>query len=179
MKKFSLPLILFLIVVLEGVALKLLPATIAIGETYLIPHWVFIVLLFYAMFYDREHTYYSIIYAAIFGLLIDIVYTNVLGVYMFSYALVIYLLHEIAKVLHGNIIVMILLGAFGIAIVDVLINTIYLVIGVSDVIWSTYLLYRLLPTVLLNLLFLIPFYPLMTAQLKKWQREHRTKHISF
>lgn len=179
MKRVLLPLLLFFIVVLEGVALKLLPASIVMGETYMIPHWVFIVLLFYAMFYDREGTYYSVIYAAVFGLLIDLVYTDILGVYMFSYALIIYLLHELKKALHGNIMVAILLGVIGLASVDLLIHTIYFVIGISKVMWSTYFVYRLIPTVLANLLFLIPAYPLMAMRLKKWQGNTSPNHMSY
>lgn len=179
MKRVLLPLLLFFIVVLEGVALKLLPASIVMGSTYMIPHWVFIILLFYAMFYDKEETYYSVIYAAVFGLLIDLIYTDVLGVYMFSYALVIYGLHEFKKILHGNIMVAILLGIIGLVSVDLLIHTIYFVIGISKVMWSTYFVYRLIPTVLANLLFLIPAYPLMAKQLKKWGGSSSPNRMSY
>src|SRR5690625_6724150 len=86
MKRLYLPLILFLFMVLEGVALELLPAKLVMSNSIIVPHWVFIFLAFIAVFFDEENTYYSVLYAVIFGLLIDVVYTGVLGVYMFSYA---------------------------------------------------------------------------------------------
>ena len=94
MKRLYLPLILFLFIVLEGVALDLLPVQLLSAQTLIVPHWVFIILIFIVIFYDKEDTYYSIVYAVIFGLLIDIVYTGILGIYMFSYGFGIYIIHE-------------------------------------------------------------------------------------
>lgn len=171
MKKLLLPLILFVVVVLEGSALNLLPAKIVLGDTFIIPHWALAVLLYYALFYDREDTYYAIMYAGIFGLLIDIVYTSVLGVYMFSYAFVIFLVHSIRNRFQGNIYVTMLLGIFSIVIADLIIHSIYLAAGLSTVAWSSYFGWRLLPTVLLNLIFLIVLYPLLANRLDRWQKE--------
>src|SRR5690625_6893718 len=76
MKRLYVPLILLLFVVLEGVALDLLPVQLLNTKTLIVPHWVLIILIFIVIFYDLEDTYYSIIYGIIFGLLIDIVYTG-------------------------------------------------------------------------------------------------------
>src|SRR5690625_4122041 len=97
MKRLYLPLILFLFIVLEGVALDLLPVQLLSAQTLIVPHWVFIILIFIVIFYDKEDTYYSIVYAVIFGLLIDIVYTGILGIYMFSYGFGIYIIHELTR----------------------------------------------------------------------------------
>src|SRR5690625_7032993 len=87
MNRIYLPLVLFLVMVLEGVALELLPATVTDGKLLIISHWVLISLVFSAIFFDDEHTSYSVVYAIIFGLLIDIVYIHILGIYMFTYAI--------------------------------------------------------------------------------------------
>lgn len=79
MKHLYLPLILFLLLITEGVALEILPSSIVLSDTLIVPHWVFICLIFIAVLYDNENTYYSVLYALIFGILIDIVYTGVLG----------------------------------------------------------------------------------------------------
>src|SRR5690625_651119 len=100
MKRLYLPLILFLFMVLEGVALELLPANLVMSNSIIVPHWVFIFLAFIAIFFDEENTYYSILYAVIFGLLIDVVYTGVLGVYMFSYAVSVYVIYGLKKMIH-------------------------------------------------------------------------------
>lgn len=175
MKRLYLPLILFLFVVLEGVALELLPSSLVMGDLLIIPHWVLIFLLFLAIFYDNESTYFSVLYALLFGLLIDVVYTGILGVYMFSYALVIYMLHGLKKMLHGNILVTILLGITGIAIADILINFIYMMVGLTETTWGDYFIYRLLPTILLNLVFLFILYPLFVKRLTRWGNEQLSK----
>ncbi|WP_430785013.1 rod shape-determining protein MreD [Virgibacillus flavescens] len=171
MKRLYLPLILFIFVILEGVAIKLLPPNFVMSDLLIIPHWVFVFLLFMAIFYDNSQTYFSVLYGALFGMLIDIVYTGVLGVYMFSYAFVIYVVHGIVKMLHGNILVTIILGIVGISLTDFIIYLIFSVVGLTDMLIDDYMLYRLLPTVIANLLFLLVLYPFTKNRLLKWQDE--------
>ena len=174
MKRLYLPLILFAFVILEGVAIELLPPSFVINDLLIIPHWVLIFLLYMAIFYDSDQTYFSVLYGAVFGLLIDIVYTDVLGVYMFAYAFSIYVMHGILKVLHANIYVTILLGIVGILFADFTIYLVYSVIGLTNMALEDYLLYRLVPTVLANLLFLLLLYPFKN-RLLKWRKEQITK----
>lgn len=157
--------------VLEGVALELLPHQLLMGTYMIVPHWLFVILIYIAIFYDRNDTYYAVLYALIFGLLFDVVYTGVLGVYMFSYALVIYIVRGLKKMLQGNFYVLLLLSAFGIAIAELSIYTIFVVIGQADIPVETYLLNRLVPTILMNLLFLIVIYPIMIKPMRKWSTE--------
>ncbi|HLS61571.1 MAG TPA: rod shape-determining protein MreD [Virgibacillus sp.] len=171
MKHLYLPLILFLMLNLEGVAIELLPNFLVNTSSLIVPHWVFVFLLFIAIFFDDEDTYYSILYAAIFGLLIDVVYTNVLGVYMFSYAIIVYIIHELKRLFHANLLVTIMLGFIGVALADLSIYMIYSVIGLTDMLWGDYLVYRLLPTALANIIFLIIFYPISRKKLLYWQEE--------
>lgn len=179
MKRLYLPLILFLLLVLEGVALELLPTVFFMSKSFIIPHWIFIFLLLITVFYDKENTYYSIIYALFFGLLIDVVYTGVLGVYMFSYAAIIYLIHILRRTLHTNFYITMILAIVGIALVDSSINIIYTILGFADMFWKDYLLYRLLPTVLANFLFLLILYPLIQQRLIKWGNEQLFGNNSF
>ncbi|WP_172840505.1 rod shape-determining protein MreD [Virgibacillus phasianinus] len=176
MKRLYLPLILFVFVILEGVAIELLPPSFVINDLLIIPHWVFVFLLYMAIFYDNDRTYFSVLYGAIFGMMIDIVYTGILGVYMFAYAFIIYIVSGIRKLLHGNIYVMILLGIFGISLTDFAIFLIYSVVGLTNMMLADYLLYRLLPTVIANLLFLLVLYPFTKNRLLKWQDEQISKN---
>ncbi|MBY7143255.1 rod shape-determining protein MreD [Virgibacillus sp. NKC19-3] len=178
MKRLYLPLILFLLLILEGVALEILPSGLFMSDLFIVSHWVLGFLMLMAVFYDKEYTYFSVLYALIFGLLIDIVYTGVLGVYMFSYALVIYIVHRLRKMLHSNIFVTLLLGAIGIALSDISVHTIFKVVGVTDVLWRDYFLYRLLPTVLANLLFLAALYPILMKSLLRWGQEQLSRSKS-
>jgi len=170
-RRLYLPLILFLLLALEGVALDLLPISLLNNESIIISHWVFVFLLYIAIFFDSEQTYYSIIYGAVFGLLIDIVYTDVLGVYMFSYVIGVYMVFILKKLLHTNLIVTILLGIIGISIADILIYIVYAFIGITYLPMKSYLIYRLVPTVLANLIFLIIIYPFTKKRLIRWRKD--------
>ncbi|WP_164668479.1 rod shape-determining protein MreD [Virgibacillus doumboii] len=179
MNRLYIPLILFFFLVLEGVALELLPASLVTNELIIVPHWVFIFLLFLAIFYDRENTYLSVLYGIVFGLLIDIVYTGVLGVYMFSYAVIIYIIHGLTKMLHANFFAVILLGVAGLVLTELSINTIFSVVGITEMVWKDYLLYRMIPTLIANLLFLLVLYPLMTRRIASWGDERFSKNTTF
>ena len=174
MKRLYIPLILFLLTILEGVALDLLPSELIMSDMLMVPHWVFAFLVYMAVFYDNDNTYHSVVYALLFGLLIDIVYTGILGIYMFTYALIIYIIHGLKKMLQGNFYVLLLLGAVGFILVDLSIYVIYMVVGLTDMVWENYLTGRLLPTGASNLVFLLIVYPFIAKRLARWGREQLT-----
>lgn len=171
MKRLWVPFILFLIVILEGVALELLPARLVNGDLLIIPHWAFVYLVYVLIFYDKEDTHTSVFYAAIFGLMIDIVYTGILGVYMFTYALVVYIVHGLKSLLHANFYVTLLLGVLGIALSDFMIYFVFLIIDITDITIKHYIIYRFIPTILANLLFLVILYPFVRQPLIRWREE--------
>ncbi|MFD1850148.1 rod shape-determining protein MreD [Oceanobacillus bengalensis] len=175
MKRVYIPLFLFLLLILEGVATDFLPSDIVMGELLIVPHWLLVGLVFITLYYDRENTYYSVMYAIIFGLLVDVVYTGILGVYMFSYAAVVYLIHVLKKLLHVNLFVLLLMGIVGVGMSDLLIYISYTIVGIIDMFWKDYLFYRLLPTIGLNLVFFIILYPILMKRLKRWGSETNWK----
>lgn len=162
---------LFLFLVLEGVAIELLPFHIIPIHYLIVPHWVFVFLVLVNLFFDTSETFFGIIYAVIFGLLIDIVYTDYLGVYMFVYPFSIYMISLLKQIFQANIYITILLSSIGIIIVETLILFIYTFIGAIDIGNHHFLLDRLLPTVIANILFLLLIYPFMAKRLYRWQME--------
>src|SRR5699024_8308420 len=135
--------ILFVILITEGIALEILQSRIVLSDTLVVLHWVFICLVLIAVFYYKENTYYSVLYALIFGLLMYVVYTGVLGVYMFSYAVVIYVVHGAKKMFHSNIYVTMFLGIIGIVLAEIIINIVFSVVDISVMTWYEYTIYRL------------------------------------
>ncbi|WP_407269600.1 rod shape-determining protein MreD [Radiobacillus sp. PE A8.2] len=179
MNRFYLPLLLLLLLAAEGVALDLLPTTLDAYEWMIVPHWVLVFLVMVAVLYDQEYTYISILYAIVFGLLFDIVYTDVLGVYMFTYAIVIYAIHGLNKLLHTSFIIAILFTTIAIALADFGVYFIYLTIGINSIDWQTYAVVRLLPTLTANLVFFVCLYPMLKGKLIKWSAERfDTKKLS-
>lgn len=169
MRHIFLPLILLLILVLEGVALDLLPSGLIDGDIMITPHWVLMFLVLIAIYYDRRNSYHSIVYALIFGLLFDIAYTGILGVYMFTYGVTVYIIHELRNMLHSNIYSVLLFGIISIIIADLIINMIYYFVGIMDAEWINYIMSRLLPSILANSIFLLILYPIFAKRLEKWK----------
>lgn len=165
-----LPLMAFLLLIFEGVAIDLLPTVITSKELLVVPHWVFIFLLLMNLFYDTNDTYHSIAYGILFGLLIDIVYTDLLGVYMFVYPFTLYLIHLMKRILHTNLLMSILILIVSLTVVETIIYFIYLFTGMISSPITFFLLKRLLPTVIANVLFIVPLYALLVRRLDKWSR---------
>lgn len=171
MKRIFIFLFLFLFLILEGVSIKFLPTSFVQSGQMMVPHWVLIILILVEVFFDRENTYTALLFAFVFGLLIDIVYTGILGVYMFSYGIVIYLTHIMKRILHGNFFVTLLYTILGIICSDLLITFIFNLVDVIHVSWELYWIGRLLPTVILNLVFFIILYPIFVNRLRSWGNE--------
>lgn len=175
MKHFVLPFILFLLLVSEGIALDLLPASLTSSDTLIVPHWVFLFLLLIGLFYDSNDTFYSILYGIIFGLLIDIVYTGVLGIYMFIYPFALYVGYLLKRLLQTNIHMTILIAIVTMTVIEIFLVFVFSVVGMVETTASHFIVRRLLPTLLANILFLIPLYFLSVKTLKSWGKKQADK----
>lgn len=178
MIRFYIPLILFSFMVFEGVSQRFLPTRLVHADFILIPHWVFIFLICVVIFFEREEEYASIYYAVIFGLMIDIVYTDILGVYMFTYAITIYMIKGISRLLQANLLSAIIFSIVGIVMMEVIIQLIYIVIGMIQIQWKEYVILRLIPTVIANIVFLIMIYPFVAKWLSNWKVKIEKEMVS-
>jgi len=171
MKRLILPFILFLFLVSEGVALDILPNILSSSETLIIPHWTFVFLAMIAIFYDTNDTFYAVFYGVLFGFLIDVVYVGVLGVYMFVYPFTVYIVQLLKRLLQTNLYMSIIITVIGVGLIEILLYIIYFFVGIVDASMPYFILHRLLPTILANVLFLIPLYFLFADTLMRWSRE--------
>ncbi|WP_162297855.1 rod shape-determining protein MreD [Halalkalibacillus sediminis] len=171
MKIYIIPGILFGLLVLESIATGLLPAPLLQLEVQYIPHWVLIFSILVLLFFDSPLSYHGIINGMIFALIIDLVYTDLLGVYFLAYAVTLYIIHLLKKLLHQNFYVAMLSVTLGLVIAECLIFGAYLLIGHINLDFNTYVESRLIPTVLINLLFFLIVYPLSVKWLSSWQKE--------
>ncbi|MCD5323723.1 MULTISPECIES: rod shape-determining protein MreD [Pontibacillus] len=171
MKRLILPAILLLFLVLEGTATDFLPKEWLLSDYYIIPHWVFVFLVYIAIFYDFDYTYYCVLYGILFGFLFDLLYTDILGVYMFTYGITAYIVHGLKKLLHANMFVAILMSVVGVAMADALIFFLYSSVQGFVMTWETYALMSLIPTLLANLVFTLVLYPFVPSLLYKWSEE--------
>ncbi|GAA4064599.1 rod shape-determining protein MreD [Amphibacillus indicireducens] len=171
MSRIYLPLILALLIILQGATANLIPASFDAAGWIVVIHGCFLFLVLIKLFYDLETTYYALLAALFVGLIIDIIYTDIIGVYMFSYALMIYFVHGMRKILQTNFYVATLLTAVSLGLVDSLLYFIYHFIGVTQMEMSDYFYYRLMPTVAINLILFFVLYLLFRKTLIKWSDE--------
>jgi len=152
LRKVILPLLLILLFVGESVFVELLPADIFEGKYILVPRFLLIALLFLTLYGPNR---YGLIYSLIFGLLFDVVYTGIIGIYLFMFPIVAYLISKLMKILQTNIFMVSFACLFGAAILEIGVYEMNFLIHKTDMNFSNYLSSRLWPTLILNLGFII------------------------
>jgi len=170
MKRIIIPLVLLLILAFQGVAMELLPPSIKFAKVYLTPHWILMFLILVAGFVYPQKPMIPIIYAAVFGLMTDIVYTGVLGVYMFVIAMSLYVAQLLYRLLQVNLIMVSVISVISLLIVEISLLAVYSLIGFSTMPVGDFFIYRCLPTILANILFLIIIY-LPSRRLLLWSSD--------
>lgn len=158
MKKNILPFMLLIVVALEGVAMKMLPVQFKAANLYIIPHWVLLILLLVTLFLDNRSIMTAIIYGAIFGLIIDIVYTGILGIYMFVIPFTLYIAGLLNRFLQTNLLMTLVITTVCLFIAELSLYSIYGFIGTDTMTFSYFISNRFLPTLIANLLFIVIFY---------------------
>lgn len=117
---------------------------------------VFLILLM--VYVNRK---YAIIYAFIFGFLFDAVYTEILGVHLFVFPLIIYIVSLIMKVLQSNIVIATIVSIFGVALFEFAVYGLYWTINITNMTIHEFVQWRLIPTLFINFIFTVIFvYPL-------------------
>lgn len=129
------------------------------GDNYILaPRFLFGGILFLAIYAGRK---YGIIYAAIFGLLFDIVWIEIIGIYLFLFPFITYLISKIMHVLQTNIIVAFLVSLMGIALLELGVYEMDFLIHITTLEFISFIKMRFYPTLILNAVFLlIAAYPL-------------------
>lgn len=158
MKRIIIPLLLLFILAFQGVAMELLPPSIKFATLYLTPHWLLLFLILVAGFVYPQKPMIPIMYAAVFGLMTDIVYTGVLGVYMFVIAMSLYVAQLLYRLLQVNLLMVSVISVISVFVVEISLLAIYSLIGFSTMTIGDFFIYRFLPTILANILFLIIIY---------------------
>ena len=158
MKKFLLPLLFLFLFLLESLFVQYMPPEV-FGHNYiLVPHFLFAGILFLTIYTSRK---YGIIYAAIFGLLFDIVWIEIIGIYLFLFPFIAYLISKIMHVLQTNIIVAFLVSLVGIALLELGVYEMDFLIHITTLEFKSFIEMRFYPSLILNAIFLlIAAYPL-------------------
>lgn len=158
MKKFLLPLLFLFLFIFESLFIQFLPGDFLGHNRIFVPRFLFCAVLLLTIFVGRKP---GMIYAAILGLVFDIVYIEIIGIYLFLFPFVIYLISKIMHVLQANLIVAFLVTLIGVGLLEFGVFAMDLLIHVTNLDILSFLNLRLYPTLMLNAVFLLIFiYPL-------------------
>lgn len=164
MNQFILFLVAFLFFVFDSIFAQLL-AGVNFGKGIILVPYFMIVFIFFLTIYGSRK--YAMIYGAILGLAYDVVYTEILGIYMFLIPFLAYLIAKCMKVLQSNWIIVILLMLFFVMIAEVILYEMNVIMSFAHFNFTEFLEMRLLPTAVLNLAFIVvSFIPLKRLILK-------------
>ncbi|WP_223591163.1 rod shape-determining protein MreD [Neobacillus bataviensis] len=157
MKKFLLPLLFLFLFLAESLFVQFFPGN-SFGGKVIVPHFLFAAIVFLTIFTGKKQ---GIIYAAVFGMIFDIVYVEIIGIYFFLFPFICYIVTKIMHIMQANIIIAFLVSLFAIALLEIGVYEMNFLIHVTDLDFMGFLNLRFYPTLILNAIFVLIFgYPL-------------------
>lgn len=150
--RFLLPFVGALLFLIEPVFALFSPVELFGDMVYLVPRFLFMYLLFLAVYYNRK---YAVISGIVFGLLYDVFYIDIIGLYAVLYPLLCLSISWIVKWIQQSLLVVTLLTVFFVAMLEFIMYEFFFIISFTSMPMGVFLFTRLIPTLLANLLFLI------------------------
>lgn len=150
-----LPLLTFFFLVFDGTVMQVFSSHWFGGSFQLIPRFAMVLILFIAFFLNRST---ALVYGLIFGLLSDVVYSDLVGVYFFSMAFTAYLMASISSIFRPNLFSVFFLGLLGVVLLEFQAYGLYTIVGYTEAPMHQFLYDRLLPSLVLNGVFIILIY---------------------
>lgn len=155
MMRVVLPAVILFFFIFEGSVMQVFSAAYFVASSIFVPRFVMMLILLVAIFMKRST---ALVYGLIFGLGMDVIYTDYIGVYVFTMAFTAYLIASFAPLFHPSLLTALFLCLLGVVILEFQVYGLYAVIGIAQVRMDDFLYERLLPTLVLNAVFLIVVY---------------------
>jgi rod shape-determining protein MreD len=127
-------------------------------DTVLIPRFVMMIIICISIYLSRVQ---AVFYGLVFGFLHDIIYTDLIGVYLFSMAFTVYIIGMVKRFFYPNLLTSLFLALLGAGILDTMVYGLYAIINVVSLSFENFAYERLFPSLLLNgVIFVLMYYPL-------------------
>ena len=152
MIRFIVPVIAIILFYLEPVFGLFSPLELNGEYRYLIPRFLIMYLIFISIYYSRNR---AMIYGLLFGVLYDVFFIDIIGLYSFLYPLICLIASFIVKFIHQHLIVTTLLSLILVAVLEFVLYQFFSLIGLTDVTLQVFISERLIPTMIANSIFLI------------------------
>lgn len=157
-KRFFLLFAIFTTFVSESIFVDLVHVPYVTEDQIVVPHFLVVAIIAVTAYTTQG---FGIFCGVLFGFLYDVVYTEIIGIYTFSYPLLAYLTRHALKWFHNNAFVLVLLSMISISALEFFTYGIYTVIDVTNMDVQNFTYNRLLPTLAVNavvsLLLIYPF----------------------
>ena len=111
----------------------------------------------------------ALVLAIFLGLITDLYYGSIYGLYMFGYILAVVVMDRCFKIFYKDKVMIFIIILVSTILIEIYVALIYGLIGFIQFNLIEFLLLRLLPTFIVNLLLLTILYPLMLKFLRKIQ----------
>ncbi|MEJ9280497.1 rod shape-determining protein MreD [Ureibacillus thermosphaericus] len=119
---------------------------------YLVPRFLILYLIFISIYYSRKR---AVTYGLFFGLLYDVFYIDIIGLYTVLYPLVCYTAGWSVKYIHQHLSITTILSVVLVALMELILFYFFHFIHFTTLPFKEFLLIRLIPSILANLLYLI------------------------
>jgi rod shape-determining protein MreD len=143
--------------VLEGTVVQVVLSGWSDLHLAMVPRFVVVMLIFSALFLGRVQ---GLIMGLSFGLLYDVVYGSVIGIYAFTMAIVAYFTGLVFKIFQQNIFLILLTVLLALVAFEFMVYGLFLLISVANLSVETFFFEKVLPSLILNMIFaLLVAYP--------------------
>jgi len=164
MRFYVIPLIGVLLFYLDSLLTRLSPLNL-FNETFIIvPRLTFLYLLIIAVYKNPK---VAIILAIVTGIFTDIYYGGIYGVYTFGYAIFVIMMDKLFKVFYRDILMMVILLISSVVLLEIWVMVFYGFLGIVSINIGQIILFRLIPTVIFNLICLIIIFPFVLKLLER------------
>lgn len=177
-KRTVLPLItLFTTVMFDGIITALFREQLNTSWGLVTPRITLLALIILAFYLNHGHL---IVLALLFGFIYDSYYTGYLGIYMASFALIVYIILQLRGIFHVNVFIYVLLSVIMLTILEFFLFGVYRVLGVTTLSVQAFLAERLGATLLFNgglmIILSYPFDKFMQFVVKSEEKKYRQKY---
>ncbi|WP_332647166.1 rod shape-determining protein MreD [Lysinibacillus sp. 54212] len=152
MVRFLIPFTAIILFLLEPEFAKFSPLNIGDNTVFLVPRFLILYLIFISIYYNRNR---AVLYGLLFGVLYDVFYIDIIGLYSVLYPLVCFLAGWSVKFIHQHLVITTILAVLLVAFMEVALYQFFFFIDFTSMPFSTFFNSRLLPTIVANLLFLL------------------------
>ena len=151
MVRYVLPIIAIILFLIEPEFAMLSPLNIGEHSYILVPRFLILYLIFLAIYYNRKK---ACVYGIVFGIMYDIVYIDILGLYTVLFPLVCFIASWCVKFVHQHLFITTILSVLLVAFMELFLYQFYSIVDITSMTFNDFLLYRLVPTISGNLLYL-------------------------